>query len=447
MKRSPIISGFLVLLVLFSTIVQPVIASVTDVPTDHWAYREVVTLVNRGYLSTYEDGSFQGSSPVDRYTLAVTVARILDEIEAGRVIGSQSDADILRDLTTEFQAELVEFYKDKEAIETTLSETQRQNLVIEERVNNVVVNHQEFVDEILPMIAALKADLMETAGQSADAMQTQEELILTETANIEGKIKDNQQRIDELVNALIELNDEILLHAKEIDLYRQDILSLENRIQEINALFVMQDEKMTETVEPFMEDIKILSDELDKITEIQQLDIENMSAQLEELIRVVAKSDGDLLNKQEQLQTQLDNLVTRNQELEIDLQSLAVKIQNESKTRAEQFSGIEISIDEMINSNITEIQQQLDDLAIQVGIYEEEVAALQSQISDEIAVELNKALFRERGYSDSLQELQAEFDAYRETTDKEIKSAKSTAFIAIAAAAVSIVIGFIGGGQ
>ena len=109
MKSSRIVSGFLVLVLVISCTVQPVLASVTDVPRDHWAYQAVISLVNRGFLATYEDGSFQGTNPVDRYTLAVTVARILDEIEAGRVMGSQSDIDLLRDLSNEFRTELVNF--------------------------------------------------------------------------------------------------------------------------------------------------------------------------------------------------------------------------------------------------------------------------------------------------------------------------------------------------
>ena len=84
MKSSRIVSGFLVLVLVISCTVQPVLASVTDVPRDHWAYQAVISLVNRGFLATYEDGSFQGTNPDARSTLAVTVARILDEIEAGR---------------------------------------------------------------------------------------------------------------------------------------------------------------------------------------------------------------------------------------------------------------------------------------------------------------------------------------------------------------------------
>ena len=46
---------------------------ISDVPESHWAYQGVKN-GTRGYLAVYEDGTFQGQKPVDRYTLASVVA-------------------------------------------------------------------------------------------------------------------------------------------------------------------------------------------------------------------------------------------------------------------------------------------------------------------------------------------------------------------------------------
>ena len=173
MKSSRIVSGFLVLVLVISCTVQPVLASVTDVPRDHWAYQAVISLVNRGFLATYEDGSFQGTNPVDRYTLAVTVARILDEIEAGRVMGSQSDIDLLRDLSNEFRTELVQFYADKQLLEKNVDETKKLGLATEERVNKVVASQAELMETV----ARLKADIMEEASKTAEILKEQRSLI------------------------------------------------------------------------------------------------------------------------------------------------------------------------------------------------------------------------------------------------------------------------------
>ena len=74
MKRKSF-TCFVLITLLFSTLgISQVSAKLTDVPTDHWAYHAVATLVNKGYLAVYEDGTFQGTRAVDRYTLAVTLA-------------------------------------------------------------------------------------------------------------------------------------------------------------------------------------------------------------------------------------------------------------------------------------------------------------------------------------------------------------------------------------
>ena len=49
MNKKGFISFILVTVLLWSVGVQPVLAQISDVPRDHWAYHAVVTLVNKGY--------------------------------------------------------------------------------------------------------------------------------------------------------------------------------------------------------------------------------------------------------------------------------------------------------------------------------------------------------------------------------------------------------------
>ena len=98
--------GFVLAVLLFTLGAAPVAANLSDVPSDHWAYHAVVTLVNKGYLAVYEDGTFQGSRPVDRYTLAVTLARILMILRPGEFRFTE-DLTLIRELTTELTEELV----------------------------------------------------------------------------------------------------------------------------------------------------------------------------------------------------------------------------------------------------------------------------------------------------------------------------------------------------
>src|SRR5690625_3729617 len=65
-------------------------AQPSDVPVDHWAYSAVIKLVDLGYLPLDEQLAFRGDQPVDRYTLASIVARILDSIADGQIGSSDS---------------------------------------------------------------------------------------------------------------------------------------------------------------------------------------------------------------------------------------------------------------------------------------------------------------------------------------------------------------------
>jgi len=50
---------------------------ITDISPNHWAYKIVSDLINRGFLSLYDDGSFLGQKEVTRFQLAEALAQIL----------------------------------------------------------------------------------------------------------------------------------------------------------------------------------------------------------------------------------------------------------------------------------------------------------------------------------------------------------------------------------
>lgn len=370
MKGTRVLSWLLIIGILFSATSAPVFAQVTDVPSDHWAYQAVVSLVNRGFLATYEDGSFQGTNPVDRYTFAITIARMLDEIETGRVVGTQSDADILRTLTTEFSNELVQFYADQEQINQLLENTRKQLTATEERVSNVVAQQAELTESL----ARMQADLMMESADTFHSLSGIQSLI--QEHNL--KLADQQDRIRELQDVVIFIEDQVNTQGTEI--YR-----INNWIGEKDAVFAMIDNELTIMVDAHQEQIDKLS-------------------------------------------ANYEQVAARNRELEMDLQNVAVLRQKDTQE---------------LKAQIEKLQTDLNYISTQVGVSEEELAQLNRKISDEIAVQMNAALIRERGLSGSLQDLEAEFERYQVQAESEIKSARNTAIIAIAAAAVGIILNFV----
>ncbi|MEJ6951832.1 S-layer homology domain-containing protein [Natronospora cellulosivora (SeqCode)] len=72
------------LLLVLTLTVTTFAGSMTDVPSNHWAYDAVNTLVAAGLITGYPDGTFQGQNELSRYEISVIVARLLDNIEAER---------------------------------------------------------------------------------------------------------------------------------------------------------------------------------------------------------------------------------------------------------------------------------------------------------------------------------------------------------------------------
>lgn len=425
--------GFVLAVLLFTLGAAPVAANLSDVPSDHWAYHAVVTLVNKGYLAVYEDGTFQGSRPVDRYTLAVTLARILDDIEAGRVQGSMEDLTLIRELTTELTEELVAWYSDRAALEDKVSNAERMLIITEDRLNRVVTAQTQLQDEV----AAIKNELMQQMREEAALLETAtaeqattlsaQQALLARQGEIIGEhsdvlsehemrineqmaqLQEQQVRLGELMTALVEIENSLMTH-------KADINALQNWAGEKSAVLAAlqhQDAALNEEVAQIRTELASLTQETDE--------------RLSELSAMVSESDAE----HENTAAQIAALQARSVEIEKDLQNLAVLLQRETQRRGEMSTAID------------QIRAEMASLETQIGLSEEEMASLRSQISDQVRLEMNAALIREQRLERQIDELQEEFANYKQTTEAQLKSNKTMATIGIVVGAIGVVVGLI----
>lgn len=425
--------GFVLAVLLFTLGAAPVAANLSDVPSDHWAYHAVVTLVNKGYLAVYEDGTFQGSRPVDRYTLAVTLARILDDIEAGRVQGSMEDLTLIRELTTELTEELVAWYSDRAALEDKVSNAERMLVITEDRLNRVVTAQTQLQDEV----AAIKNELMQQMREEAALLETAtaeqattlsaQQALLARQGEIIGEhsdvlsehemrineqmaqLQEQQVRLGELMTALVEIENSLMTH-------KADINALQNWAGEKSAVLAAlqhQDAALNEEVAQIRTELASLTQETDE--------------RLSELSAMVSESDAE----HENTAAQIAALQARSVEIEKDLQNLAVLLQRETQRRGEMSTAID------------QIRAEMASLETQIGLSEEEMASLRSQISDQVRLEMNAALIREQRLERQIDELQEEFASYKQTTEAQLKSNKTMATIGIVVGAIGVVVGLI----
>ncbi len=438
-------------------------AKVEDVPSDHWAYQAVVTLVDRGYLAVYEDGTFQGSRSVDRYTLAVTVARILEEIETGQAVGTMDDAELLRELTNEFREELVEWYAEKDAMEAKLGETLRVSTTTEERLNRVVSAQVGLQEEV----AGIRADLMAEAEELKRSIAEQDAEMdrQGETLRMHG------DELQESIERLAALQEGLVYVEEQVQRQQGDIVRLENWAAEKSAVFAalaQTDEELLEAVEVLSEEVVVVKEDsareieverqrTDELAETKEQQItelreefewkyselaeqqDEMQLLLDDLVGAVGRSDGEFVRSIEHNRRAVENLTARIQEFEQDLQTLAVRLQRESQAREESTTALVADVEEEFGR----LQRGLEHLTTQVGISEEELAELNRKITDEISIQMNAALIREQRLERQLKELQEEFSSFRANMESETRSAKGSATVAIALAAVGIIVGFV----
>ncbi|MEW6104923.1 MAG: S-layer homology domain-containing protein [Bacillota bacterium] len=184
-------------------------AEIKDVPKDHWAYQAVKALVDKGYLAVYGDGTFQGGKPVDRYTLAVVIAKILREIETGKVGATPEDVELLRKLSGEFREELVQIANELGIFKKSLDEQSRAQAVMREDLARLTFTQRQMRSEVEKMIADITAST-EKSIAAADQRARQAE------DRLSARIDENEQHIGRLADDVARGFDNTQASLKEL---------------------------------------------------------------------------------------------------------------------------------------------------------------------------------------------------------------------------------------
>ncbi len=169
---------FLILLLLAT----PVLGArpFSDVP--EWAYQSVKKLVDSGYLELYEDGTFRGNNPVDRYTLATIIAKILVNIGEGTSSAGQEDVALLRKLSNEFQNELVLLTVKNKELEERLVKIEESKMILAEDQTKTASGMKLLSDELQKEVSKIATDIL-NAKKRLDALESEFESVKTTQEN------------------------------------------------------------------------------------------------------------------------------------------------------------------------------------------------------------------------------------------------------------------------
>lgn len=231
MKKLYFLSFSLILVLILAT--NAGAADFKDIPRDHWAYNSVKTLVEKGLLSLYEDGTFRGKDKVTRYELAELVARILDNIYNGKGQASKQDLDMLRKLSLEFRNELVDLAKKQEYFIQRIEELKQKNLIQNEdigKVNEKLIEVENNITQIIDNILVIKQLEEEINSLNSKIEMLEEEL--NETNN---RISDGEEKIidlkDQLSNSLYQdLEDQQSINLTKIHSLQSEVNELKNQL-------------------------------------------------------------------------------------------------------------------------------------------------------------------------------------------------------------------------
>ncbi len=136
-------------------------AAFKDVPANHWAYKAVMTLVKKGIMKGYPDGTFKGNKKVTRFELAKILANFLKKVKAGNVKLSSQDLATIQKLTVELADELALLGVKVSTIEDELNSLKKEVASLKENGGSngkikfsgkfhTLYNYREFDNNQLP---------------------------------------------------------------------------------------------------------------------------------------------------------------------------------------------------------------------------------------------------------------------------------------------------------
>ena len=253
-KISSLLIVSLVFVIIFSISVSAV--ELQDVPKDHWAYNSVNKLIEKGYLTLHEDGTFKGNNKVSRYELAVLIARILEDIQQNDTEVTQKDAESLRKLSLEFREELVDLAKKQDNLFAEVKKVKQNNIVQTEEIGKT----KEKIDGIEKEISNIINNIIELR-------ELEEEVNgLTEKINSQQTTMEKlQQQLNDKTKMIKKVNKELNTIAGEV-----------GSNKEIKELKDQQSITLT-TVHNLKNKVNKLQDKVDS----QQSEIKNLQKQNE----------------------------------------------------------------------------------------------------------------------------------------------------------------------
>ncbi|MEW6044906.1 MAG: hypothetical protein AB1609_00250 [Bacillota bacterium] len=317
--------------------------TITDVRPEHWAYQAVVTLVQRGYL-TLQAGRFDGSRPVDRYTLAAVIARLLQDVESGQTRLSGDDLRLVRQLTNEFREELARWQDQRSQVNQRLDAGARDVSRIDAKLTEVLAQFSQNAaasDRRLTQVEQATQTLNQQLGGVSQRV-TQVENTAKGLGTV---IQDLQGRLDGLDRDLAARRVELVGMSQSVQALERTTASLQNHIQALTQDLVGQIQAEGQATSQRLQASSAQLQQLQAALQAQQQELGTLRTNLDTLITSLSRSGiqpeqaGALLSAQQESLQRLQASTAQIDKLNADLatlrQQLAASEQERRQLRSE----------------------------------------------------------------------------------------------------------------
>ena len=132
---------------------------IKDVPPNHWAYQSIQKLVEKGYIAIYDDHTFRGDQAVSRTVFAAALAKLIDDIESGKVKMSGSDAREVQKLGEEFSSDMADYEARIAKLEKRIEDIESGEVVVQTDISKTTVEFRDKYDEIVAENEQIKRDM------------------------------------------------------------------------------------------------------------------------------------------------------------------------------------------------------------------------------------------------------------------------------------------------
>jgi len=425
-----------------------VLAQLSDVPKNHWAYESVKALVDRGLIIGYPDGTFKGKQALTRYEFAVFSWRVIQYID--RVLEEKTE-QLKMQCVSPADFERLSIYV--EALANKIGQLQEQLGEISkvegvyaykedvERLDTLVETLAKKLGELYGTVSSVKEDLAKLTELSTKLGELESKLGNLVSAPEFEKLSIRVEALEKKIEGVSEVQGELDEIAKEITLLKMNDDLYENDISELYRTTKIISRKV-DTLEDSFKDFKMKA----------EADILSNSAKIMGVAKDVASVKRTAAQKSEleRVNVILDVLSRKMVDLEEKVSALpdlsgyedVKKTVEDLQAKSENF----LSADEYyesfdyVYSELSSLQEQFDMVAEALDILREDVnaeieekVADQSEINDLFNNRLNSLDLMVRGLKTDVSAVKQDVASLRDEIDSKLAQAKEETMTEVSA--------------